>query len=89
MRALVFSHRLRRPPRTSSSFLPAPHQMGAFMTRNAPTCRRGLHDNSERKPSLSVYGHPSSDRTNYRPSSATTGRISDGPPSHHSRPPPP
>lgn len=58
MRALVFSHRLRRPPRTSSVFLPVPHQMGSLMTENAPTCRRSLHDDNGRKPPLFVYGHP-------------------------------
>lgn len=58
MRALVFSRRLRHPPRTSSSFLPAAHQRGSFMPEDAPPCRRGFHDDSGRKPSLFVYGHP-------------------------------
>lgn len=58
MRALVFSRRLRRPPRTSSTFLPAPHQMGSLMPEAAPPCRRSPHGDSGRRPPLSVYGYP-------------------------------
>lgn len=88
MRALVFSRRLRRPPCTNSVFLPAPHQMGSFMTGNVPTCRRGLHDESERQPPLSVYGYPVT-----RPDGLSALFRHDGPhqrwpTSRHSRPPP-
>lgn len=89
MRALVFSRRLRHPPRTSSSFLPAAHQRDSFMPEDAPPCCRDFHDDSGRKPPLFAYGPPSPDRMDFRPCSATAGRISDAPPSRHSRPPPP
>lgn len=88
MRALVFSRRLRHPPRTSSSFLPAAHQRDSFMPEDAPPCCRDFHDDSGRQAPLSVYGYPVI-RPNYRPCSATAGRISDALPSRHSRPPPP
>ena len=58
MRALVFSRRLRHPPHTSSSFLPAAHQRDSFMPEDAPPCCRDFHDDSGRKPPLFAYGPP-------------------------------